>query len=89
MYKRTATRRARLVEHNGIYATVFDFEALYILPAYVYNEIYFRVEVQRRFVVRNRFNYSEIGLYGAFYQVFAVARYRTALYGYFSAAKGV
>ena len=84
--ERTATRGAGLVEHYGIDGSVFNLEALYILTADIYYEVYVGVEVKGGLEVCNRLHYAEIGLDSRLDKVLAVPRYRTALYGY--AARG-
>ena len=43
--------------------------------------------MKRRLEVGNRFNYTEVGLYGRLYEVFAISRDGAAAYGYSSARK--
>ena len=39
---------------------IFDFKAFNILSADIYNKVYFRTEIRRRFKMSNRFNNTEI-----------------------------
>ncbi len=73
--KRTAARRASFVKHYRVDCAVFNFKTLDILSADIYYKVDFRVEVQRGFKVRDRFDNSEVGFYCTFYEVFTIARY--------------
>ena len=76
--ERAAAGRARLVEHDVVDGAVFDLKALDVLPADVDDEIYFGIEMHRRFEVRHRFHDAEIRLDGGLDEVLAVAGGRRA-----------
>ena len=74
----TAARGARLVEHDRVDRAVLDLETLDVLPADVDDEIGLRVEIQRGFEVRDRFDDAEIRPDRRLHHIFAVARDRRA-----------
>ena len=78
--KRAAPRRTRLVKHNRVYRAVFDFKALYILPAYIENKLYFGAKILCGGVMRNGFYHAFIHRKTVFYKFLAVTRNRAAAY---------
>ena len=76
--ERSAPRRARLVEHDGIDGAVLDLEALDVLPADVDDEIHVGIEIERGFEMRDRFHDAEIDLERRFEHILAVSRHARA-----------
>lgn len=76
--KRAATRRTRLVQHDGIYRSVPYFEALNVLPADVKYKFDFGTEIFGGGIVSNGLYYALVDGKGVFYEFFAVTRNRAA-----------